>query len=120
MAYPNPTIKTKPSFHQPSTQTLSTIIEGSEHGTFGNIPELQLHQPATLSTTIVGSIQNSRGIRSTQTNGGDLCQSPPRALSPVQFIQGDTELDQIQVQDLDDEAEEDKAATEEEEMARVQ
>jgi hypothetical protein len=106
-------------FHQPSAQTLSTITEGSEHPTFGDIPELQLHQPVVMSATVVGSSQHGGGTSSTQTNGGDPRQSPPRAPSPVQDVQGDAELDQVQVQDWDEEAEQDKAIAEEEELARV-
>jgi hypothetical protein len=64
---------------------------------------------------VVGSSQNGGGANSTQTNGGDPHQSPPRVLSPVQVVQGDTEFDQIQVQEWNEEAEEDEAATEEEE-----
>jgi hypothetical protein len=70
-----------------------------------------------MSTTTAGSSQNSRGTSSNQINGGDPCESPLRALSPVQDVQGDAELDQIHVQDWD---EEDEAAAEEEELARVQ
>jgi hypothetical protein len=49
------------------TQTLSIIVEGSEHPTFGDIPKLQLRQSATMSTTIGGSSQNGGGASSTQT-----------------------------------------------------
>jgi hypothetical protein len=40
--------------------------------------------------------------------------------SLVQDVQGDAELDQIQVQDWDKEAKEDEVIVEEEELARVQ
>jgi hypothetical protein len=73
-----------------------------------------------MSTTAVGSSQNDRGTSSTQTNRGDPRQSPPWVLSPVQDVQGNAELDQIQVQHWDEEAKEDNAASEEEELARVQ
>jgi hypothetical protein len=73
-----------------------------------------------MSTTAAGSIKNGGGASSTQTNGGDLHQSPQRVLSLVQVLQGDAELDQIQMQDGDEEAEEDEAAMEEEELVRVQ
>jgi hypothetical protein len=117
---PKPPTKTNSlSLHQPSTQTLSTIIEGSEQQTFDDIPKLQLHQPATTSTIAAGSSQNGGGTNSTQTNGGDPHQSPPRAPSPVQVIQGDTKFDQIQVQYWDEEVEKDKATVEEEKMVRV-
>jgi hypothetical protein len=98
---------------------LSTIVEGSEHPTFGDIPEFQLHQLATMSTTTAGSSQNSGGTNSTQTNRDDSRQSPLRALTSVQDVQGDAELDQIQVQDWDEAIEEDEAAAEEEELTRV-
>jgi hypothetical protein len=81
------------SLHQPPSQTLSTIVKGSEQPTFGDIPKLQLHQPVTMSNTVVGSSQNGGGTSSTQTNRGDPRQSPPRVLPPVQDIQGDAELD---------------------------
>jgi nucleosome binding factor SPN SPT16 subunit len=73
-----------------------------------------------MSTTAAGSSQNGRGTSSTQTNGGDQRKSPLKALPPVQDVQGYTELDQIQVHDWDEEAEEAEATTEEEELARVQ
>jgi hypothetical protein len=73
-----------------------------------------------MSTTAAGSSQNDGGTSSTQTNRGAPYQSPPRAPSPAQVIQGDAEFDQIQVQDWDEEAEEDEAIAEEEELIRVQ
>jgi hypothetical protein len=66
-----------------------------------------------------GSSQNGGGTSSTQTNEGAPHQSPPRAPSPVQVIHANAEFDQIQMQDWDEEAEEDEAATEEEELIRV-
>jgi hypothetical protein len=81
----------------PPIQTLSTIVEGSEHPTFGDIPEPHQHQLATMSTIAAGSSQNDGGASSTQTNEGNPRQSPLRALSPVQVLQGNTEFDQIQV-----------------------
>jgi hypothetical protein len=105
--------------HHPSTQTLSTIAEGSEYSTFGNIPEVQLYQPDNMFTTAAGSRQNDVCTRSTQTNGGAPHQSPPGAPSPIQIIQDDIELDQVEVQDWDEEAYEYEAA-EEEELIRVQ
>jgi hypothetical protein len=86
-------------FHQSSNQTLSTIVKGSKHPSFSDIPEIQPHQPATMSTTTSGFSQNGGGTNSTQTNWGDPTPITPRALSPVQDVQGDAELDQIQVQD---------------------
>jgi hypothetical protein len=73
-----------------------------------------------MSTTIAGSSQNSGGTSSTQTNGGAPHQSPLRAPSPIQVIQGNAESDQIQVQDWGEEAEEDEVIVEEEELIRVQ
>jgi hypothetical protein len=52
-----------------------------------------------MCTTVAGSSQNGRGGSSTQTNGGAPPQSPLRAPSPAQVIQGDAEFAQIQVQD---------------------
>jgi hypothetical protein len=98
----------------PPTKILSTIVEGSKHPTFGDIPKPHQHQLATMSTTAAGSSQNDRGASSTQTNGGDPRQSPLRVFSPVQILQGDVEFDQIQVQDWGEEAEEDEATMEEE------
>jgi hypothetical protein len=99
--------------HHPPTRVLPTITETSEHTTFDNAPATQLY-PANMSTTAAGSSQNGGGASSTQTNGGAPHQSPPRALSPLQ------EFDQMQVQDWDEEAEEDEAAVEVEELIRVQ
>jgi hypothetical protein len=80
---------------KPSTQILSTIVEGSEHSNFSNIPKVHLHQPTNMSTTAAGSSQNGEGASSTQTNGGAPHQSPLRAPSPIQVIQPDVELDQV-------------------------
>jgi hypothetical protein len=71
-----------------------------------------------MSTTVAGTSQNGGGASSTQTNGGDQHQSPLRAPSPLQVIQGDPELIQIQVHDWD-EVEEDETVTEDE-LIRVQ
>jgi hypothetical protein len=107
------------SLHQPSTQNLPTITEDPEHPTFGDITEVQLHQPAHISTTVVGSSQNSAAANSAQTGGGAPRQSPTRAPSPVHMAQGDAELDQVHIHDWDEEAEKDEVAEEEEELARV-
>jgi hypothetical protein len=72
-----------------------------------------------MSTT-AGSSQNDRAASSTQTNGGAPHQSPLRTPSSLQVMCGDAELDQIQVEDWDEEAEEIKAAVEGEELLRVQ
>jgi hypothetical protein len=73
-----------------------------------------------MSTTAPGASQNGGGTNSTQTNGGNLHQSPLQAPSPAQVIQGNTEFNQIQLQNWDEEAYEDEAAKEEEELIRVQ
>jgi hypothetical protein len=109
-----------PPLHQLSTQKLPTITEDPEHPTFGDIPEVQLHQPAHISTTTAGPSQNSGAASSTQTGGGAPHQSPARAPSPIHMAKGDAELDQVQIHDWDEEAKEDEAAEEEEELARVQ
>jgi hypothetical protein len=70
--------------------------------------------------TVAGSNQNGGAVRSTQTNGGALRQSPVRAPSPPLVIHDDPEPDQIQVQDWDEKAEEIKAFVEEEELIRIQ
>jgi hypothetical protein len=86
--------------HQPPTQALPTITETSK-------------DPANMSTA-AGSSHNGGGASPTQTLGGASHQSPPRVPSPPQ------ELDQVLVQDWDEEAEEDEATTEEEELIWVQ
>jgi hypothetical protein len=70
-------------------------------------------------STAAGSSQNGGVVSSTQTNRGASHQSPLRAPSPLQVIHGGPELDQTQVQDWDEEAEEFEAAVEEEELIRV-
>jgi hypothetical protein len=62
----------------------------------------------------VGSSHNAGGASSTQINGGAPPRSPLRAHSLQQ------DLDQMQVQDWDEEAEVDEATVEEEELIRVQ
>jgi hypothetical protein len=59
-----------PPLHQPSSQNLLTIAEDPEHPIFGDIPEVQLHQPACISTTATGPNQNSDVASSTQISGG--------------------------------------------------
>jgi hypothetical protein len=109
-----------PPLRQPSTQNLSTIVEDPEHPTFGDIPEVQLDQPAHISATTAWPSQNSGAASSTQTAEGAPRQSPTQAPSPIHMAQGDTELDQVQIHDWDKETKEDEAAAEEEEVARVQ
>jgi hypothetical protein len=75
-----------PPLYHPSTQILTTITKGSEHPAFGDILEVQLYQPANISTTAAGSSQNGGGASSTQTNGGDPHQSPLRAPLSIQVI----------------------------------
>jgi hypothetical protein len=80
--------------------TLSTIVEGSEHPTFSDIPEVEvLHLANNTSTTVVGLSQNIKGTNSTQTNGDALHQSPLRVPSLIQVIQENADLKQIQVDD---------------------
>jgi hypothetical protein len=105
---------------QLSTQNLPTIAEDPKHPTFRDIPEAQLHQPAHISTTAARSSKNSGTASSTQTGRGAPRQSPLRAPLLVHMAQGDAEIDQVQIHDWDKEAEENKAAAEEEELARVQ
>jgi hypothetical protein len=70
-----------------------------------------------MFTIVVGSNQNRGGTSSTQTNGGAPQQPPPWAPSPIQVIQGDTELEQVQLQDWEEEASGDEVM--EEELLRV-
>jgi hypothetical protein len=72
------------------------------------------------STTASTLSQNVGGSSSTQTNGGAPHQSPLRASSPIQVIQENVKLKQLQVEDWEDEASEDEVVEEEEELARVQ
>jgi hypothetical protein len=113
----------QPAFaqNQPPTQNLSTIIEGLEHATFSDIPEVELQNPTNnnVSTIAAGSSQNTRGASSTQTNGGAPHQSPPWAPSPIHVIQENAKFENLQVEDWENEASEDEAA-EEVELARVQ
>jgi hypothetical protein len=71
-----------------------------------------------MSITVVGSSQNGGGASSTQTDGGALHQSPLWAPLSVQVIQGDVDLEQVQLQDWEEEVSEDEAV-EEEELVRV-
>jgi hypothetical protein len=116
---PRESTNNNPPLHQPSTQNLPTIAEDPEHPTFGDMPEVQLHQPTHTSTTATGPSQNSGAASSTQTGRGARHQSPTRAPSPLHMVQGDAELDQVQIHDWGEETEEDKVAAEEE-LARVQ
>jgi hypothetical protein len=88
-----------PPPNQSTTQILPTIIEGVEHLTFEDIPEMRLHQPINTSTEMEPSHSTAT---SSQATIGAPHQPPPRAPSPIH------------------EAEEDEAAVEEEELARVQ
>jgi hypothetical protein len=105
--------------HHQSTQALPTNAEGAGHLTFDTIPQVQL-QPVNICTTTAGSSQNGGVVSSTQTNGGAPHQTSLRAPLLVQVIHDDPEFDQTQVPNWDEEAEEIKAAAEEEELIRVQ
>jgi hypothetical protein len=84
---------------QPHTQILSTIAEGLEHATFGDIPEFDvIPPPNNVSTTAAGLSQNAGGTNSTQINEGAPPQSPPWAPFPLQVIQGNVDPKQIQVE----------------------
>jgi hypothetical protein len=72
-----------------------------------------------MSTTAPSASQIGGGTSSTQSNGGNLHQSSLWAPLLAQVIQGNAELNQIQMQDWDEEAYEDEVA-EEEELIRVQ
>jgi hypothetical protein len=109
-----------PPLNQSSTQILSTIDAGLEHPSFGNIHEVQLHQPTHASTKVAGPSQTNGVATSNHTTGGALRQSTLRAPSPIHMLPGDTELSQVRIDDWDKEAEEKEAAVEEGELARVQ
>jgi hypothetical protein len=78
-----------PSFYQPPTQNLPTIAEDHEHPTFRDIPEVQLHQLAHISTTATGPSKNSGAASSTKISGRALHQSSSWAPSPTCMAQGD-------------------------------
>jgi hypothetical protein len=83
------------------------------HPEFGGIPEAHLHQPINTSTTTEES-SHSNATTSQATTGAPH-QSFPRAPRPE-----DGEPDRIQIDDWDDEAKEEAAVAEEEELAIVQ
>jgi hypothetical protein len=87
--------------NQPPTQNLPGIAEGREHAIFTDIEKVELQHATNINTsaTVIGSSQNSGSVDSTQTNGGVLHQSPPRASSPIQVIQEHAEFEQHQVED---------------------
>jgi hypothetical protein len=93
----SPNLHPKPT----ATQNISTIAEGLEHATFGDILEVELQHPANknTSTTATRSSQNVKGASSTQTNRGTPRQSSPWAPSPIQAIQENAEIKQLQVED---------------------
>jgi hypothetical protein len=99
------------SSNQPTNQILPTIIEGPEHLAFRQFPEAHLHQSTHAS---INEVEPS------QTGEGAPRQSPLRAPSPTHILSEDAELDQVQIDDWDEEAEEEAAVAEDEELARVQ
>jgi hypothetical protein len=113
----------EPTNHPPPNQpieTLPTIDKVSEHPTFGNIPKMQFHKPTHASNSAARPSQTSEVATPSHTIGGTPHQSPLRAPSPIHKLPRDTELGQVQVDDWDEEAEEEEAVAEEEELARVQ
>jgi hypothetical protein len=116
------------------THIFSTIVEGSEHLTFGDIPEIQLQHIANNTSTTANNTsttanntstaannttsQNVRGTSSIQTNEGAPHHFPQWSPSPIQVIQGDVEIEQDQVQDWEEEDFEEEVA-EDEELFRV-
>jgi hypothetical protein len=110
------------------THIFSTIVEGSEHLTFGDIPEIQLQHIANNTSTTANNTstaannttsQNVRGTSSIQTNEGAPHHFPQWSPLPIQVIQGDVEIEQDQVQDWEEEDFEEEVA-EDEELFRVQ
>jgi hypothetical protein len=101
------------------TQILPTIVEAPENSAFENILEVHLHQQINTSTTVAEPSHDA--ATSSQATAGAPRQSFLWAPSPIHTLLGDAELDHVQIDDWDDEAEEEaSAATEEEELARVQ
>jgi hypothetical protein len=58
---PQSSDQNQPLFQQPSTQTLPTITEATEHLTLDNIPEVQLQQ-ANMSTATADTNQGDGGV----------------------------------------------------------
>jgi hypothetical protein len=105
--------------NHPPAQIVSNIVEGLEHPTLNDILEVEVLHPAnSTSITVAGSSQNARDASSTQTNGGAPHQSPLQVPSPIHVIQGNVEIEKIQMEDWEDEAFEDEA-TIEAELSRV-
>jgi hypothetical protein len=105
--------------NQSSTQILPTIIEDPEHPAFRNIHEVHLHQLINPSTTAVEPSHTHSATTSSQATAGAPRQSLPWAPSSMHMLPGDAELDHVWINDWDEEAEEEEAAVEEEELARV-
>jgi hypothetical protein len=106
-----------PPPNQSSTQILPIIVEGAGHPAFRHNPKTHLHQPITISTAAESSHD---ATTSSQAIKGASCQSLPQAPSPIHTLPGDMDLDHIQIDDWDEEAKEETATVEEEELARVQ
>jgi hypothetical protein len=99
----------QPSFQQPSTQTLPIIAKAVEPS-FDNIPEVQLQQAIT-STTSAFPCQSNEGEQHLNTN-----PLPP----PSQVNQSEAEFNQIEVQNRDEAEEEEEVKANESELIRVQ
>jgi hypothetical protein len=95
-----------PPPNQPPTQILPSTTKGAKYPAFEDIPEMRLHQPINKST----KVEPSHSIAtSSQANEG----------APPQPLRHDEEHDHVQIDDWDDEAEEEAAAVEEEELTKV-
>jgi hypothetical protein len=75
-----------PPLHKPSTQNLPTIAKDLERPTFGDNPEVQLHQPAHISTIAAGPNQNGSAASSTQIGRGAPHQSPREHLHQYTWL----------------------------------
>jgi hypothetical protein len=106
--------------NNPPTHILSTIVEGLEHLTISDIPKIQLQHLANNTSTTANNTasQNASGTSSTQTNGGGPHHFPQWTPSPIQVIQGDIEIEQVQVQDWEEEDFKEEVA-EDEELLKV-
>jgi hypothetical protein len=96
-----------PPHNQPSTQILSAIAKGVDCPELEDVLKMRLHQPMNTSA----EAEPSHSITtSSQATERDLRQPPPQ----------EEELDHVQIGDWDEEVEEEEAASEKEELARVQ
>jgi hypothetical protein len=87
--------------NQSPSQNLASITDGLEYTTFGDIKEVELQHATNNNASIIaaGPSQHVRGSNSTQTNGSAPHELPLQTPSPIQAIQKNVELEQLQVED---------------------